>query len=108
MSTDDLQGWDIADAATVLWVPWGSSGDARAKVLATADGFTIAEVEARVGYDGMPHVHASPEMLYVLEGELRNQGRVMRAGDAYAARAGSKHTDFHALSPARYLSIFRL
>ena len=103
-----LAGWAIGHAADVEWAPWGSRGDARAKVLANADGFYVALVEAEPGYHGDAHEHAHPEFLYVVSGELRNQGVTMVAGDAYAAAAGSHHTDFATDTGATYLSIFRL
>jgi quercetin dioxygenase-like cupin family protein len=107
-SAHPLAGWAIARTAEVEWVPWGSGGDARAKVLAEADGFHVALVEADPGYHGDEHEHAHPEFLYVVAGELRNQGVTMVAGDAYAAAAGSRHTDFATDTGATYVSIFRL
>lgn len=107
MTAPSLVGWDIADHEAVPWVPWGESG-ARAKVLANADGHFMALVEADAGYEGSPHVHAHAEFLHVLSGEVRTQGQTLRAGDAYAASAGSEHTDFTSTTGATYLSIFKL
>jgi len=107
-TTMSLDGWDIRRAADAEWVAWGERGDARAKVLGSADGYLVALVEAEAGYTGTPHEHAHAEFLYVLAGRLRNQGRSMEAGDAYAAAAGSVHTDFEAEQPSTYLSIFKL
>jgi uncharacterized protein len=103
-----LAGWAIAHTADVDWSPWGARGDARAKVLAVADGYHVALVEADAGYRGDEHEHAFAEFLYVIEGELHTQGVTMSAGDAYAAAAGSRHTDFGTDSGATYLSIFKL
>lgn len=103
-----LDGWDIGRAADVDWVPWGAGSDARAKVLATGDGYVVALVEADAGYTGTPHEHAHTEFLYVVDGVIRNQGRTMERGDAYAAAVGSTHTDFEVASRATYLSIFKL
>ena len=104
-----LEGWDIVDGAAAEWVPWGGeNGDARAKVLTAADGFTTVLIEARPGYVGGPHLHAFPEFVYVLAGELRNQGLRMVAGDAYAAAAGSSHDDFATDTGATYVLTFKL
>ena len=51
-----LDGWDIGVFADVEWSPWGSSGNARAKVLANGDGYFVALVEAEPGR-GVPHAH---------------------------------------------------
>ena len=106
--TPSLEGWDIADASQVPWVPWGEHGNARAKILAQADGYTLALIEAESGYRSVPHEHAHAEFSYLLEGSIRNQGRAMESGDAYAASAGSTHSDFEVQATATYLSIFRL
>ena len=106
--TLSLDGWDIARFDRVEWQPWGPDGNARAKVLAVADGFHVILIEADPGYVGGPHEHAYPEFLYVLAGSLRTQGEAMSAGDAYAAAAGSVHEDFVTEAGATYLTIFRV
>ena len=103
-----LDGWDIARLDEIDWMPWGSSGNARAKVLAAADGFHLAVVEADPGYAGEPHEHLHPEFLYVLDGAVRTQGQVLEKGEGYAAAPGSSHTDFATETGATYLSIFKL
>ena len=106
--THSLSGWSLGRFDDVEWSPWGSGGKARAKVLANADGFFLALVEAEPGYAGEPHEHAFPEFLYVVDGSLRTQGAVLSAGDAYAAAPGSTHTDFETDTGATYLSIFKI
>ena len=108
MTTAPLKGWDIRSAADAAWVPWGEGGNARAKILGTGDGYVLAIVEADEGYTGTPHEHADTEFLYVLDGQIGNQGRTMQAGDAYIASIGSQHTHFEAETAATYLSIFKL
>ena len=104
-----LDGWDIVRADETDWMPWtGSAGEARAKILGTADGYTVTLVEAQPGYAGSPHEHSHAEFNYVVEGTLRNQGREMSAGDGYAAAAGSTHTDFSTDTGATYIVIFKL
>jgi quercetin dioxygenase-like cupin family protein len=103
-----LQGWDIGHFDGIDWVPWDTGDHARAKILAVGDGFHVALIEAAAGYTGAPHEHAHPEFLYVVSGVLRTQDRMMTAGDAYAASAGSTHTDFHVDDAARYFLVFKL
>jgi hypothetical protein len=105
--TVELDGWDINHADELEWIPWGGGG-ARAKILGSADGYVVALVEAEAGYRGTPHEHAFAEFSYIVDGEVTNQGRVMRAGDGYAAAAGSRHDEFRVDAPARYVSIFKL
>ena len=104
-----LEGWNIAQADQADWVAWGGSlGAARAKVLAIADDYYLALIEAEPGYTGDPHEHKYPEFLYVLQGAVRTQGVAMAKGDAYAAAPGSVHTDFATPDGATYVLIFKL
>ena len=103
-----LEGWDIGRFDSIDWVPWDSGELARAKILAVGDGFHVTLVEAAAGYSGGPHEHIYPEFLYVLDGSLRTQDQVMNAGDAYAASAGSKHTEFSVDDAATYLLVFKI
>ncbi|MDT3444554.1 MULTISPECIES: cupin domain-containing protein [unclassified Pseudofrankia] len=103
-----LEGWEIGRAQGIDWSPWGQEGNARAKVIGSADGYFVALVEADAGYRGTPHEHKYAEFFYLLAGQIRNQGQVLAAGDGYAAAAGSTHEDFEALTPSTYLSIFKI
>ena len=103
-----LDGWDIGHAEDKEWAPWGQTGDAKAKVLATGDGYYVVLVRADPGYTGEAHEHDHTEFSYVLDGEYRTQGQTMQTGDAYVAARGSVHTDFTTEAGATYLSIFKL
>jgi hypothetical protein len=106
--TQSLYNRDVGHGPDIDWIPWGTQSNARAKVLAEIDGYTVALVEAEAGYQTSAHDLAFPEFFYLLDGVVRNQGLVMNAGDAYAAGVGSVHTDFEAQTPASYISVFRL
>jgi uncharacterized protein len=111
MSTEteiSLAGWDIGKFSEKEWSPWGSRGDARAKVMANADGYLVVLVEAQPGYRGDSHVHEHAEFSYVVDGTILNQGVTFTAGDAYAAAAGSTHTSFVTETGATYVVIFKI
>ena len=103
-----LEGWNIIHADNVEWFPWGQTGDARAKILGSADGYLVTLVEAEAGYKGTAHEHEHAEFLYLISGSMRNQGQKMATGDGYAAAAGSTHADFEAETAATYVVIFRV
>jgi quercetin dioxygenase-like cupin family protein len=104
-----LEGWAIGHHDAQDWTPWGgTTGSARAKVLAVADDFYVTLIEADAGYAGDAHEHLHPEFLYVVDGQLRTQGVELSAGDAYAAATGSVHTDFATDTGATYVLVFRL
>jgi quercetin dioxygenase-like cupin family protein len=107
--THSLEGWDIGRQAERDWTPWGgSTGQARAKVLAVADDYYVTLVEADAGYSGDAHEHSHPEFLHVVDGSLRTQGVDLSQGDGYAAAPGSVHTDFATSTGATYLLVFKL
>jgi hypothetical protein len=103
-----LDGWDVHDAGAMEWGPWGSAGNAHAKILGSADGYVVALVRAEAGYRGDPHEHAHAEFFYLVEGSVRNQGETLVAGDGYAAAAGSTHADFATDAGATYIVVFKL
>jgi len=103
-----LEGWDIGRFDKIEWGPWGSRGNARAKIMAAGDGYHVALIEAEAGYTGDPHEHAYAEFLYVIRGSLRTQEQEMTEGDAYVAAAGSHHTHFVTDEGATYINIFKL
>jgi hypothetical protein len=98
---------DINSDGDVEWMPWSERGE-RAKVLGAADGYVVALVEAEAGYHGTPHEHHHAQFFHLVDGRVTNQGRVMTAGDGYAAAGGSRHDDFRVDAPARYVSIFKI
>jgi quercetin dioxygenase-like cupin family protein len=73
-----------------------------------ADGYTVTMIEAETGYEGSAHEQPHAEFFYLVDGSIRNQGRVMDSGDGYAAARGSVHSDFRVLAPARYPIIWQL
>jgi hypothetical protein len=85
----------------------GRRGKARAKVLGEADGYTMTLIEARRVHGGH-HEHTHAEFLYLIDGRIRNQVKVMDSTDGYAAGARSTHSDFEVPSASTYLIIWRL
>ncbi|MGH9229180.1 MAG: cupin domain-containing protein [Acidimicrobiales bacterium] len=77
-------------------------------MLGSADGYMVTLVEAEAGYERTRHEHSSAEFFYLIDGEVRNQGRTMRKGDGYAAGAGTFHADFATDTGATYVVIFKL
>jgi quercetin dioxygenase-like cupin family protein len=102
------QGWSFGFADEAEWVPWGSAGVARGRMLSAGDGYLTVEVDAPAGYRGDPHVHPAAEFVYVLAGRVRSQGVELGPGDSYTASAGSRHDEFEVLDDARYVITFSL
>ena len=90
--------------------PAGTGVTVKASDAETGGLCTVWEGEVPAGAVGAgPHYHhGRDEFFYLLDGTVRTQGKVITAGDGYAAAAGSMHTDFVVESAAKYLIIFRL
>ena len=96
----------FADEATVPWQEMGPGVEM--KTLAAAGGRMVALFRFAPGYEGGTHHHADAEFSYVLEGDLVSVGVPMAAGHAYAAEAGTDHTEFRSPNGAVVLSVFQI
>lgn len=99
--------WSFGPVVGAAWTPWGGDGLAQARVIAEADGYTMVEVRARVGYVGGAHEHTHTEFAYVVSGVVRSNGVVLSAGHGAVAGAGSTHDSFEVLEDATYITIFK-
>ena len=103
---DTPQGWMFANAETLPWQEMGP--DVEMKTLASAGGRLIAMFRFAAGYVGAPHHHGDAEFTYVLEGDLVSNGVPMATGHAYAAEAGTDHTEFRSPTGATVVSVFQI
>lgn len=104
--TDLTDGWTFADEAAVPWQEMGPGVEMKA--LGAANGRLIALFRFAAGYAGGSHDHADAEFSYLLEGDLISNGVRMSAGHAYAAEAGTTHTEFRTTDGATLVSVFAI
>ncbi len=97
-------GWMFADGNAVEWNEMGPG--VAMKTLGAADGRLIAMFRFDAGYVGGTHDHADAEFSYVLDGTLVSNGVLMEAGHAYAAEAGTTHSEFRTDTGATLVSVF--
>jgi len=97
-------GWAFADEAAVEWMAMGPG--VAMKSLGGANGRMIALFKFDAGYSGAAHDHTDAEFSYVLDGELISNGVTMSAGHAYAAEAGTTHSEFRTDSGVTLVSVF--
>ena len=89
-------------------VPWQElAPGVEMKALGAATGRVIAMFRFAPGYEGASHHHDDAEFSYVLEGDLTANGVLMQAGHAYAAEAGTDHSEFGSPSGATIISVFQ-
>ena len=98
-------GWMFSDSDALAWQPLGDK--IAMKMLGAADGKVIAMFRFEAGYVGGSHHHEEPEFTYVLDGDIVSNGVTMTAGHAYAAQAGTDHTEFRSEGGATLVSVFK-
>ena len=99
-------GWIFNDSNAMEWTEMGPGVDM--KTLGAANGRLIAMFKFDAGYVGGSHDHVDAEFSYVLEGSMVSNGVPMEAGHAYAAEAGTSHTEFRTDTGATLVSVFAM
>ena len=99
-------GWIFSDSTAMEWTEMGPG--VAMKTLGAANGRVIALFKFEAGYVGAPHDHVDAEFTYLLEGTLTSNGVPMEAGHAYAAEAGTTHTEFGTDTGATLVSVFAM
>ncbi len=90
-------------------MPWRKSDFAdgvHVKDLGQSDGQAMQLVRFDAGTRFPRHSHAGPEFVYVLSGEVIQQGRRLAAGWAGIAPAGTEEDDFASESGATFLIVY--
>ena len=77
------------------WRPSTMAAGILVRDIAVTDGWEMQIVRLEPGARFPPHTHESPEFLFILEGELVQDGRRLGSGWASVASAGSVDADVH-------------
>lgn len=77
------------------WRPSAVASGVFVKDIAVTDGWEMQLVRVEPGACFPAHTHESPEFLFVLEGELVQNGRRLGPGWASVAGAGTVDADVH-------------
>ena len=104
--SDAPEGWIFNDSNAMEWTEMGPG--VAMKTLGAANGRLIAMFKFDAGYVGGSHDHVDAEFSYVLEGSMVSNGVPMEAGHAYAAEAGTSHTEFRTDTGATLVSVFAM
>lgn len=99
-------GWMFADSNAIEWNEMGPG--VSMKTLGAANGRLIAMFQFEPGYVGGSHEHGDAEFTYLIDGTLVSNGVLMEAGHAYAAEAGTTHSEFRTDTGATLVSVFAM
>lgn len=102
--SEQTEGWTFADQDSIPWQEMGPLIEM--KMLGAANGRVISMFRFGAGYVGGTHDHTDAEFTYVLEGEIISNGVTMGPGHAYAAQAGTTHSEFRSETGATLVSVF--
>ncbi len=104
--TDMTEGWTFSDQGAMEWQEMGPG--IAMKMLGAANGRVMAMFKFDAGYVGGSHEHGDAEFTYLLDGEMVSNGVQMEAGHAYAAQAGTTHSEFRTDTGATLVSVFQM
>ena len=96
----------VAESAAIPWRKSKFAEGVYVKDLGASDGQAMQLVRCEPGARFPWHRHAGPEFIYLIEGEVIQRGRRLRAGDAGIAPAGTEEDDFVSEAGATFLTVY--
>lgn len=90
-------------------IPWRKSQHAEGvfvKDLGTSDGQSIQLVKFEAGANFPLHKHNGPEFIYMLEGEVVQEGNVIKQGSVAIAAKNSTETEFYSNAGCTFLLVY--
>ena len=91
----------------VAWQPSRMTAGVQVKDVALTDGLELQIVRVEPGAGFPRHAHDSPEFIYILEGELVQNGRRLGRGWASVSGAGTVDEDVHSDTGCTFLLVDR-
>ncbi|MFM0156042.1 cupin domain-containing protein [Paraburkholderia sediminicola] len=97
-----------SDSNDVPWIPSTLAKGVEVKNLGKANGRAIQLVRFAPGAAFPDHLHTGPEFIYVLEGEVTWNGRVLGRGNVGVAETGTVERGFHSMTGCVFLLAYDL
>lgn len=95
------------DVAAVAWCPSAMTRGVAVRNIAETDGLELQIVRMEPGAAFPEHRHDSPEFIYILEGELVQNGERLGHGWASVSGAGTVDHDVHSDTGCTFLLVDR-
>lgn len=106
LTDDATSGFLVVNAEQLAWRPSTFAPHVRVKDLGSFNGRFMQLVRYEPGASFPVHQHPGPEFIYVLEGELIQQGRRLGPGWAAVAAAGTTDTDVRTEIGCTFLTVY--
>lgn len=102
----EQSGFSFVDGETAPWRASAFAAGVEVKDLCAADGRAMQLVRFHPGAAFPLHEHAGPEFIYVMEGELIQNGRRLGRGWASVASAGTVDRDVRSETGCLFLIVY--
>ncbi|MFM0731411.1 cupin domain-containing protein [Paraburkholderia sediminicola] len=96
------------DSSDVPWIPSTLATGVDVKNLVKANGRAMQLVRFEPGAAFPDHLHTGAEFIYVLEGEVTWNGRLLGSGSVGVAEAGTVERGFHSMTGCVFLLAYDL
>jgi quercetin dioxygenase-like cupin family protein len=108
MNTQTLPEFIFNDTNTIEWIPSKFADGVEIKKLGKANGRSLLLVRFQPGASYPSHVHSDCEFIYVLEGSVLQNGKLLTAGCSTVAEAGTVDETFISPSGCTFLLFYSL
>lgn len=96
--------WHYADTNSMNWQIVNDSQKLKFIGTTQGTGFILSEVPA--GFEGPAHDHDGFEYMFVVEGSVISNGKLLEAGHGYIAEPGTRHEQFFSPDGAKFIVVF--
>jgi quercetin dioxygenase-like cupin family protein len=100
---DDLLQWHFGDANSMEWQVLETGQMLKLIAIAKGTGLILSKVPP--GCKGPVHIHDGLEYLYVIEGSVVSNGKLLEAGCGFIAEAGTLHEEFTSSTGATFVVV---
>jgi anti-sigma factor ChrR (cupin superfamily) len=101
-----MNGYRFLDSKNIEWRKSTFATGVEVKDLGSADGRSMQLVRFAPGTSFPLHTHKGPEFIYLLEGEVYQQGQRLLVGWSAVAAAGTTDDNFHSLTGCVFLTVY--
>lgn len=105
-NTPKVEGFIFEDEKDLSWIPSKFAKGVEVKNLGKANGRALQVVRFQPGASFPPHVHIDCEFIYILEGEVFQNGKRLTAGCSTVASAGTRDETFVSPSGCTFLLFY--
>jgi anti-sigma factor ChrR (cupin superfamily) len=101
-----VDGFNVKDTGSIPWRPSTFAKGVDVKDLGTTDGLAMQLVRFEPGAAFPPHVHTGPEFIFLIDGEIIQNGQTLKAGWSCVAAVGTRDMEFRSAAGCVLLIVY--